>query len=472
MNPYEINLYGTIGADFFADEQNDAKSVVGKIKAAGAQPIDLHIHSQGGSLFDGYTIFNALQAHAPGVNVYVDGIAASIAAYVAMAGKTVTMADNGMMMIHNPTIESGRVDRNKMQRQMELLNKVTQSYAEAFTRRGLLTSDQVQQMMDAETWMTAPEALLAGLIDDISPEVALAASFDLSQFEHPPQQLLAQAGTRPAKKEGSPKTPPKGYPQSRDQYADPENYKYPIDNEAHTRAAWSYINKPENRSGYSASELTYIENRIKSAAKKFGIKIAEGLFDITNSTMSATNDNKITAQEEPTPEPQQPAPPEPPREEAAKDPTVLEKLTALLKPKGELQAEISSLKSQIDVRNASIVDLNTEISALKKEIETLRAEAAQLPAIRALIAELESQKKTVEASAVDKVAALGFPAKDLPAAAPDKEEKKEEAPTAQALLEELNKITDPQEFTKAYNRLHSKIKAAWQASKAAGTLTP
>src|SRR5262252_3506790 len=148
MNPYEINLYGTIGAGFL-EEGNDAKSVVDKIKAAGAAPIDLHIHSQGGSLFDGYTIYNALQAHQPGVNVFVDGIAASIAAYIAMAGKTVTMADNGMLMIHNPSIDPGRVDRNTMKRQAALLEKVTQSYSEAFTRRGVLTSEQVQQMMDA-----------------------------------------------------------------------------------------------------------------------------------------------------------------------------------------------------------------------------------------------------------------------------------------------------------------------------------
>src|SRR5215471_4079961 len=448
MNPYEINLYGTIGAGFL-EEGNDAKSVVAKIKEAGAAPIDLHIHSQGGSLFDGYTIYNALQAHQPGVNVFIDGIAASIAAYVAMAGKTITMPDNGMMMIHNPTIEPGRVDSKKMRQQAELLGKVTASYNEAFARRGLLTGEQVQQMMDAETWMTAPEALLAGLIDDITPELALAASFDLSEFAHPPETLLAQAGTRPSKKEGAPQSPPKGYPQSRDQYADPTNYKYPIDTEQHTRAAWSYINKPENRKGYSASELTYMENRIKSAAKKFGIKIAEGNFDIA-----------VTNMDTPAAEPE-PQPPQPPPEDAAKEPTILDKLNALLKPKGELQAEINALKSQIEVRNASIADLNGQINKLNAEIVGLKAEANELPAIRKLVADLEAEKKSTEATVADKVAALGFPQDKLPAATADKDQKKDEAtPTAEALLEELNKITDPREFTKAYNRLRPKIQAA------------
>jgi len=469
MQRHELNLYGQIGASFF-DEGNDAKSVVAQIKAAGALPIDVHIHSAGGSVFDGYTIYNALAGHAPGVDVYIDGVAASIAAYVAMAGQKVTMADNAMLMIHNPTIDTGgRMDGKTMKRQMELLDKVTQSYADAFVKRGVLTEDQVKKMMADETWFTAPEALLAGLVDDISPELALAASFDLSEFKHTPPEILAQAGTKPSKKPGSPQSPPKGYPQSKDQYADPENYKYPIDTEAHTRAAWSYINKSENRSGYSASELTYMENRIKSAAKKFGIKIAEeksketeGRFDI-----SATGMDKLIAQDTPpeTPEPApEPAPPPPPPEE--EQPSTLDKLRAMLKPKADLQAEISRLKSQIDVRNASIVQLNAEIAAL-------RAEAAELPAIKKLVAELEAERKSVDAAAADKVAALGFPSKDLPAASPDKEEKKkEEVPTAKALLEELNKITDPMEFTRAYNRLRPKIQAAWQASKASGTLTP
>lgn len=80
-----------------------------------------------------------------------------------------------------------------------------------------------------------------------------------------------------AAKEGAPKSPPKGYPESRDDYADPTNYKYPIDTEAHVRAAWSYINQADNRKGYSAEELSAIEGRIKRAAQKFGIEISAGM---------------------------------------------------------------------------------------------------------------------------------------------------------------------------------------------------
>jgi ATP-dependent protease ClpP protease subunit len=481
----EISLYGNIGAGFF-EEGNDAKSVIDQIKAAGMQPIDLHIHSSGGSVFDGYTIYNALQAHAPGVNVHIDGIAASIAAYVAMAGKTVNMAQNGMMMIHNPTIDPGRADRNKMARQMQLLDKVTQSYKEAFVNRGLLTDEQVTAMMDAETWMTAPEAMLAGLIDDVTPELALAASFDLADFKHAPPELIAQAGTRPSKKQGAPQSPPKGYPQSKDQYADPENYKYPIDTKDRTNAAWKYINKNENRSGYSASELTYIENRIKSAAKKFGIKIAEeggketeGRFDISASTMSepkaetsANISTDAAAAPDPQPKPQpapQPAPaPEPEPKPAATDASVVEKLKALLRPKADLQVEINTLKSQVEVRDTSIAQLNGAIAALNSEVASLKQQAAEVPAILALVSELEKSKTTVEAAAADKIAALGFPAKELPAAKEDKETKENDKVYTEAeLLEKINAITDPMEQTKAFIELKPKLMAAWNASRAA-----
>ena len=73
-------------------------------------------------------------------------------------------------------------------------------------------------------------------------------------------------------KPGGHKTPPKGYPTNRTQYADPANYKYPLDTEARIKAAWSYIHQEKNRKAYGASELTYMESRIKAAGKKYGIK--------------------------------------------------------------------------------------------------------------------------------------------------------------------------------------------------------
>lgn len=83
---------------------------------------------------------------------------------------------------------------------------------------------------------------------------------------------LAKKSERPEEQKDAPKSPPKGYPKSKTKYADPVNFKYPIDTEEHTRAALSYIGQARNRKKYTEKELAYIEARIHAAAKKFGIE--------------------------------------------------------------------------------------------------------------------------------------------------------------------------------------------------------
>jgi hypothetical protein len=85
---------------------------------------------------------------------------------------------------------------------------------------------------------------------------------------------LAEA-KRPGPKQGAPKSPPKGYPTSRDQYADPENYKYPLDTYDHARAALGYFSQADNRSGYSPEEQKYMWRRIIAAAKRHGIELSD-----------------------------------------------------------------------------------------------------------------------------------------------------------------------------------------------------
>lgn len=77
---------------------------------------------------------------------------------------------------------------------------------------------------------------------------------------------------KPDEEKGAPKSPPKGYPESKSKYADPTNFKYPIDTEEHVRAALSYIGQARNRKKYDEKELAYIEARIHAAAKKFKIE--------------------------------------------------------------------------------------------------------------------------------------------------------------------------------------------------------
>ena len=80
---------------------------------------------------------------------------------------------------------------------------------------------------------------------------------------------------QPGEKQGAPKSPPKGYPSDKGKYADPTNFKYPLDTEAHVRAALSYFSKSKNRSGYSSQEQKFMWKRIIAAAKKYDIELGD-----------------------------------------------------------------------------------------------------------------------------------------------------------------------------------------------------
>ncbi len=77
----------------------------------------------------------------------------------------------------------------------------------------------------------------------------------------------------PSKKASGHDSPPEGYPKDRDQYADPANYKYPIDTPEHVSAAWDYIHVAKNRREYNLAELAYMERRIKWAARRLGLTL-------------------------------------------------------------------------------------------------------------------------------------------------------------------------------------------------------
>lgn len=96
--------------------------------------------------------------------------------------------------------------------------------------------------------------------------------FESANAVHEVFEKIAKSDMPDEMKSGH-KSPPKGYPESKLKYADPVNFKYPIDTEAHARAAWSYIHQKRNRAKYDPEEFNFMCNRIKKALKKFGVEI-------------------------------------------------------------------------------------------------------------------------------------------------------------------------------------------------------
>ena len=167
--------------------------------------IELHVNSPGGEVFDGLAILNQLRQHPATVNVVVDGLAASVASVIAMAGDRVEMAPNSQMMVHDA---SGLVIGNAkdMADFAATLDKISQNIASVYADRTGGSADDWRTVMQAETWYTADEAVEAGLADRVTPKPAddkATNRFDLSIFnyagrEHAPAPATPQPPTASA----------------------------------------------------------------------------------------------------------------------------------------------------------------------------------------------------------------------------------------------------------------------------------
>lgn len=162
----EILIYDDIGESFWA-EGVTAAGVIEQLEAIDAQTINVRINSYGGQVFEGLGIFNALERHPARVVTHVDGIAASIASIIALAGDEVRMAKNALLMIHNP--HGGVLGEAKDMRKMaDTLDKVAASLVGVYARRTGKKVAEIQAWMDEETYFDADEALEYGFIDQVS----------------------------------------------------------------------------------------------------------------------------------------------------------------------------------------------------------------------------------------------------------------------------------------------------------------
>lgn len=165
----EVSIYDAIGG-----YEINAKDFANDLKEVDADTIHLRINSPGGCVIDGNAICNALQRHSAKVITHIDGLAASMASVVAMAGDEVHMADNALLMIHNPwTVSMG--DADELRADADLLDKMSANILAAYGR-SQYEDEEIKELMDAETWFTAQEALDAGFIDHIEGGLRAAAS--------------------------------------------------------------------------------------------------------------------------------------------------------------------------------------------------------------------------------------------------------------------------------------------------------
>ena len=128
--------------------------------------ITVWINSPGGDVFAAAQIYNMLMEYPGNVDVRIDGIAASAASVIAMAGNKVSMSPVAMMMIHNPmTVAMG--DKKVMQQAIDMLDEIKESIINAYELKTGQSRTKIAHMMDAETWFNAKKAVELGFADDI-----------------------------------------------------------------------------------------------------------------------------------------------------------------------------------------------------------------------------------------------------------------------------------------------------------------
>lgn len=194
----DVYIFDEIGRGFFGGgiAAEDFIRDVNALKLASGDELVVHINSPGGSVFDGVAIHNYLRSSKAGVTVRVEGVAASIASVIAMAGDRVEMPENAMMFIHNPmTIVVGNA--SDMRRAADELDQIRDSMASSYLRRtgDKLDRDALYAKLDAETWLSAQDCVDVGFADAVDEPVRAAAlaAFDLARYGFPVPQAIASA---------------------------------------------------------------------------------------------------------------------------------------------------------------------------------------------------------------------------------------------------------------------------------------
>ena len=193
----EILLYGEISSETWFGDEVTPKMFAADLTGLNDSDVKVRINSPGGDVFAAHAIYNLLKSYKGKVTCYVDGLAASAATVVAMAGDMVVMPKNALFMIHNPaTFCSGMVGVEDLEKMKNALDAVKTSIIAAYLDKCKdLDEKKLSKLMDAETWMTADEAKELGFCDVIEGDdldIALDGNYlmvnslkcDVSKFKN------------------------------------------------------------------------------------------------------------------------------------------------------------------------------------------------------------------------------------------------------------------------------------------------
>lgn len=264
----EIMIYDDIGSWGVS-----AKQFATELRSLGdVRNIVLHIHSYGGDVFDGMAIYNLLVNHPAYITVHIDGVAASMASVIAMAGNNIIIPQNAMLMIHKPWgIQGG--DAEDMRRYADLLDQIEGNLLSAYTKKTGKSAEEIALLLEQETWMTGSEAVEAGFADTLAQPLQAMACLNskrLQDFKNMPQQIKAMLQPRGS---ANPQPAPTPAPQ-------PEPAPAPQPDPTPT---------PAPAAGLTPEALTARNSAIRNLFASFGNRHQDMMIDaLANPTMQLT----------------------------------------------------------------------------------------------------------------------------------------------------------------------------------------
>lgn len=238
--------------------------------------IKLHIFSPGGDVLEGNEIYNALKAHKGGVDVTLGALCASIATVIAMAGRSISMAKNGLFMIHDPwTFAMG--DSEDLRRMADVMDKMKGNIVAVYKGKSNLNDKELADLMCEETWLTAEEAKAKGFVNEILPDDPaikedIKDRFDLGQFKN-----FAAAFSR-VQPPAAPVTPPSASAPTGNSSGQPaagqvepkkqsQQKKLSL-TDMYKNNKFRVFNGPAPAAGGTATEDPPDENKVKAEARK------------------------------------------------------------------------------------------------------------------------------------------------------------------------------------------------------------
>lgn len=193
-NALVLDIFDVIGADIFGFGITAAMVKDAIDQNPSCSSISINMNSPGGDAFEGVAIYNTLKQSGKPVNINVVGLAASAASIVSMAGDTVVMNLGTQMMIHGAMALCAGFAAD-MRKMADTLDQVSGSIADIYVNETGLSNRRITEMMNAETWLSADEAVQNGFATSTGASNSVQNTFDLSHFKNAPKELLEEKKT-------------------------------------------------------------------------------------------------------------------------------------------------------------------------------------------------------------------------------------------------------------------------------------